>query len=183
MRVTYLVIAGANPAKAAALKRVTAILRIRCARRVSPAVAECGPTFAENARAKALAASHAAPGSLVVASDGGLEIPALGARWNPLMTARFSAGGDPRSKASCLLDLTKDLEAADRGARWKEALALAQDGRILADWTELGPQCRLATIVPPRVGAFWVDALLERCGSEPTHWQLLADRFTEFVGS
>ncbi len=180
MIVSDLVIAGTNPAKAAALKRVAAILRIRCARRVHAPVGEAGPTFADNACEKAIAASRAAPGALALASDGGLEIPALGARWDPLRTARFAPDADPRVKARRLIELTKDLHAEARSARWTEALAVALDGRVLASWTERGPRCVIANDVPQIVGPFWVDGLLERCEDRPGHWDRLVERFAEF---
>jgi inosine/xanthosine triphosphate pyrophosphatase family protein len=178
--VSDLVIAGANPANAAALKRVAAIARVRCARRIHPAVDEAGPTFADNAREKALAASRLAPGALALASDGGLEIPALGARWDPLRTSRFTSHAGPREKALALIELTTDLSADARSARWTEALAVALDGRVLASWTEHGPRCFIAARVPQRVGSFWVDGLLERYEDGPGHWDLLRMRFAEF---
>jgi inosine/xanthosine triphosphate pyrophosphatase family protein len=162
------------------LKRVAAILRIRCARRIHAPVDETGPTFADNACGKAVAASRAAPGALALASDGGLEIPALGARWDPLRTARFAVDADPRAKARRLIELTKGLQADARAARWTEALAVARDGSVLATWTEHGPRCFIASDVPQIVGPFWVDGLLERCASEPGHWDRLIERFAEF---
>jgi inosine/xanthosine triphosphate pyrophosphatase family protein len=175
-----LAIAGSNPAKAAALKRVASILRIRCARRILAPTEELGPTFEDNAREKALAASHAAPGALTLASDGGLEIPALGAAWNPLRTARFAEGTDPLTKAERLLRLMRGLRGDDRSARWTEALAIATDGSVLASWTANGPRCYVKTTAPPNAGPFWVDGLLERCERKPGHWQLLAERFATF---
>jgi inosine/xanthosine triphosphate pyrophosphatase family protein len=175
-----LAIAGSNPAKAAALKRVASILRIRCARRVLAPTAELGPTFEDNAREKALAASHVAPGALTLASDGGLEIPALGTAWNPLRTARFEEGADPLTKARQLLRLMRGLSGDDRGVRWTEALAVARDGSVLASWTANGPLCYVSVAPPPKAGPFWVDGLLERCERKPGHWQLLAERFATF---
>lgn len=179
MLVFDLVIAGTNPAKAAALKRVAAVLGIRCARRIDAPVDEIGPTFADNACEKAVVASRLAPGALALASDGGLEIPALGARWDPLRTARFTAVADLREKALRLIELAKDLRADARAARWTEALAVARDGRVLASWTEHGPRCFVATRVPQSASPFWVDGLLERCEDAPGHWDRLVDRFAE----
>jgi inosine/xanthosine triphosphate pyrophosphatase family protein len=175
-----LAIAGGNPAKAAALKRVAAILKIRCARRVLAPTEERGPTFEDNAREKALAASRVAPGALTLASDGGLEIPALGAAWNPLRTARFAEGAAPLAKAAQLVGLMQGLRADDRAVRWTEALAVAREGSVLASWTAQGPLCYVATAAPAKAGPFWVDGLLERCERKPGHWQLLAERFATF---
>jgi len=181
--VSELAIAGANPAKAAALKRVAAALRIRCARRIRVDVDEDGPTFADNARDKALAASALAPGALVMASDGGLEIPALRDRWDPLRTSRFAGEAPPLTKARRLIELAGELPVEARVARWTEALALAVDGRVIACWTQSGPQRRMAASVPETVGAFWVDALLEQTDRAPGHWELLRRRFAEFCAA
>lgn len=43
-----------------------------------PQPEETGVTFAENAAIKALAASHALPGTLILSDDSGLEVDALG---------------------------------------------------------------------------------------------------------
>ena len=53
-----------------------------------PVVAEDGADFAANAAQKAQAWSTAAGGTLTLASDGGMAIPALGPAWDALRTRR-----------------------------------------------------------------------------------------------
>lgn len=180
MAVLDLVLAGGNPAKAAALKRVASVLGVRCGRRVRVDVDECGPTFADNARLKAIAASQSFVRAIALASDGGLEIPSLGARWDPLRTSRFAPGDDPAEKARRLLDLLADSKGEARVARWTEALAVARDGRALASWTVAGPRRIIAASVPRNVGPFWVDSILRLDEPGPSHWVLLAERFAEY---
>jgi inosine/xanthosine triphosphate pyrophosphatase family protein len=175
-----LVLAGGNPAKAAALKRVASILGVRCGRRVRVEVDESGPTFADNARVKAIAASQSFARALALASDGGLEIPSLGARWDPLHTSRFAPGAEPADKAQRLLDLLAESKGEARVARWTEALAIARDGRALASWTVAGPRRIVAASVPRKVGPFWVDSILQLDEQGPSHWELLAARFAEY---
>jgi inosine/xanthosine triphosphate pyrophosphatase family protein len=179
MKAEALALATGNPAKAAALKRVAAVCGVRCALRVKTAAREAGPTLADNAREKALAASRTVPGALTLASDGGVEIPALGQRWDPLRTNRF-VEGDPWVKAHALLELMSGLAGDARTAAWTEALSVALDGRSLASWTVRGPACFVARRVPAHVGALWVDALLERCRPGPDHWRQLAERFARW---
>ena len=162
------------------MKRVAAPLCVRCAARCAVDVEENGATFADNAGQKAAAASRVAPRALALASDGGLEIPALGDAWDPLRTNRFAPGDATASKAQQLLALMAPLRGAERAAQWVEALAVARAGRVLATWTERGPRCRVASAAPHDVGPLWVDGLLERCEGGPTHWDKLALRFSEF---
>ena len=174
-----LAIATTNQRKAAAMMRVASCCDLGAAVLVEPRVDESGPAFVDNASAKATAASRSRPGALVLGSDGGLTIPALGRRWDPLSTSRF-APGDPWEKALALLELMSGLRAESRAAFWSEALAVAGNGVLLASWTVRGPLCVVRTQVPAHVDSFWVDALLERRGSGPDHWQQLEVRFTSW---
>lgn len=95
-----------------------------------------GPSLEAIAEAKALRyATTLGPDSLVVASDGGLLVPALGDAWDPCRTRRF-AGEDATDdeRANALLRLTADLDGADRRITWREAVAVARGGAILATW-------------------------------------------------
>ena len=56
-----------------------------------PEVDETGTTLEENARLKAIAASEACFG-LAIASDGGVQVPSLGAAWSGLFTGRAGSG-------------------------------------------------------------------------------------------
>lgn len=181
MRVASIVVASSNPEKAAALERVAALAGAADVRRLGVTVDERGTTFADNAREKARAASLAAPSALALASDGGLKIPALGARWDPLRTARSSPREESRAKAASLLRLMRDLHGDRRAAQWVEALAVAYDGSILATWTERGRRSFVRETPPSAVGPLWVDALLVPAETGPDHWELLARRFEEFL--
>lgn len=101
-----------------------------------PAPAEDEPTFAGNARAKAIYYSRFAPGELVIADDSGLEVDALdgvpGVR-----SARFAedAGFAPEGIASAdernnllLLERLKDIPEGHRSGRYHCVLATARDG-------------------------------------------------------
>ena len=174
--VRELVLATGNVEKAAALKRVVSVCGIETVSMADPQTQEEGPEFVDNARAKTLLVSPSKPGALTIGSDGGLTIPALGRRWDPMRTSRFAPGG-PWEKACALLELMSDLHGAARAAMWTEALAVAQNGVLLASWTARGPLCIVRTQVPSQIGPFWVDALLERRGHEPGHWRQLEARF------
>jgi XTP/dITP diphosphohydrolase len=98
------------------------------------------PTFEANARVKAIYYTHHAPGSYVLADDSGLEVTCLddapGVR-----SARYaedqrfpSAPGsmlDERNNAALLRALDSVPEPCRQG-RYRCALALACDGRVLA---------------------------------------------------
>ena len=84
---------------------------------IAPSEEESGQDVTAVAAAKALAWSRALaerdPDALVAASDGGLLIPALGERWNPLHTRRFAGDyADDRARADALLALAADLEGS-----------------------------------------------------------------------
>jgi inosine/xanthosine triphosphate pyrophosphatase family protein len=176
----FIAIAGANPAKAASLLHIASVLGVRCARRVAVDVDEDGPTFADNARAKAVAASRAPGIAFALASDGGIEIPALGPGWDPLRTSRFAGRADPREKARRLLARLEGLTGDARRARWTEALAIARDGEALAVWTERGPERTIGDRLPATVGPFWVDALLGPADDPRDHWAKLRERLAAF---
>ena len=106
-----------------------------------PPPPEDAPTFAENARAKAIFYSLQSPGLPVLADDSGLEIDALHGAPG-VRSARFA---DDRNYVTrrplpidqrnnlCVLDALATTRDDDRQARYRCALALAQDGRILAE--------------------------------------------------
>lgn len=149
--------------------------------RIAVVVDENGPTFAANAQRKALAGSRAAPEAVVLASDGGLEIPALGKKWDPLFTSRFAVSESGLGKAAALVRLLDaNVETAPR-ARWVESLAVVRDGLVLGSWTALGPYGVLRASPPARdPGRFWVDALLGDFEPGIDHWNQLANSFRDF---
>jgi inosine/xanthosine triphosphate pyrophosphatase family protein len=117
----------------------------------------------ENAIAKAGWWSCRVP-EIVIASDGGLEIPALGDSWNPVLTRRF-AGPDATDldRAHALLDLAADLTGEQRRIAWLEVVAVAREGELLGSFSGRGDPGYLAeTVDPARIEAghgFWIPAL------------------------
>lgn len=99
-----------------------------------PAPPEDEPTFEGNARSKAVYYSRFAPGYWVIADDSGLEVDALGGRPG-VRSARFAA--DVGFPATGNLDADNNealqlalIEATNRTARYRCALALAMDGAV-----------------------------------------------------
>lgn len=100
-----------------------------------PAPAEDAPTFADNAREKAIYYSRFAPGELVLADDSGLEVDALGGEPG-VRSARYAAdaGFMPEEPADTdernnlyLLSRLFSVPANERQARYRCALAAARD--------------------------------------------------------
>lgn len=146
-------------------------------------VEENGGSFAENARLKALACASAT-GGLAIASDGGLEVPGLAGRWDPLQTKRQGA--------SLLQELLRETE--DRTVLWREAVAVADNGRVVATW-EGAPTTGLILTEPrgpagalwvwrlflfPAIGKAWAEASDEELEQQERTWRSLraeAERF------
>jgi inosine/xanthosine triphosphate pyrophosphatase family protein len=117
----------------------------------------------ENAEMKASFWS-ARLGGLAAASDGGMSIPALGADWNARRTARAAGpGADDQARARHLLALAADLVGSQRAVFWTEALALAEDGELLASWEAGGTQAFLLEgFDPPELRpGFWAASLCQ----------------------
>ncbi|PIV00629.1 hypothetical protein COS54_02535 [Candidatus Shapirobacteria bacterium CG03_land_8_20_14_0_80_39_12] len=92
---------------------------------------ENGQTFIQNAEIKAREYSKHYKG-FVISTDGGVIIPVLGENWNPLKTKRFCGEDTTDSeRINLLLDLMKDKTGEERKMVWKEAIALAKEGKIL----------------------------------------------------
>ena len=76
---------------------------------------------------------------LVIASDGGLVIPALGDNWESRYTHRFAGpAADDRERARRLLEVMDPLRGEGRSASWVEAVAVADRGEVLASWDLTG---------------------------------------------
>jgi len=88
-------------------------------------VRERGDTFLTIAENKAIDYSLKFK-SLAISTDGGAVIPAL-VSWNPLRTKRFAK--TDRDRITRLLELMKDKD--NRVVEWHEAIALANNGRLL----------------------------------------------------
>ena len=123
---------------------------------------ESGTTHQEIAASKALAWADTA-GCLAIASDGGIDIPALGPNWNSLYTRR-AAGEVPDdcARADHLVGLMRGRTGAERDAFKREAVAVAEPGRVLASWEAGGAIGRVVERYDPSKisGGFWLPAVL-----------------------
>lgn len=156
-RLTPILLATTNPAKADKLRWLLEGLPLEPQTADLQAPVESGASFIENARLKAIAASR---DGLAIASDGGIQIPALGSSWNGLYTAR-AAGTDANDeiRAEHLLALMQGQ--ADRRVVWTEAVALADGGKLLESWEASGNEGVLTEAYDPAnaVPGFWVYSL------------------------
>lgn len=162
---TQVFIATSNPAKAGRLRWVLEGLPLSV---LSPAEvvgyrspAETGTMFRENAVLKAVHGSEAVAG-LAIASDGGVQIPALGAAWDALFTGR-AAGDDVEEemRARHLLLLMQGKKGDERRIAWTEAVAVAGNGLLLGCWEESGNEGVLTEEYDGTHGipGFWVYSL------------------------
>ncbi|MEM7697708.1 MAG: RdgB/HAM1 family non-canonical purine NTP pyrophosphatase [Verrucomicrobiota bacterium] len=95
---------------------------------------EDGATFAANSEIKSLAASQAAPQSLVLADDSGLEVDALGGAPG-VYSARYAGPNstDQSNREKLLSELARlDVSVEARTARFRCSLTLAQGGSVMA---------------------------------------------------
>lgn len=161
-----LVLATRNPAKAAQLRELLAGLDVELtdgsATPQVPGTDEEGGSHLAIAIGKAAAWSRALD-SLVVASDGGLSIPALGDGWSSLITRRGTGEDVPdEERARRLLRRMRDLEGERRTCWWTEAVAVARSGELIGAWEANGLEGYIAhDFVPPEAGTngFWVGGL------------------------
>ena len=118
---------------------------------------EVGATHEDNARLKAEEWSRRADG-MAISSDGGLVIPALGARWASLHTHRFAGdGAGDEVRVRCLLQLMTPYRDQERRASWVEAVAIADRGNLMGSWQVDGPTGLLLQSPGPgpAVPGFW----------------------------
>ncbi len=94
-------------------------------------VEENQPTLKKNAEKKAIEISKLT-NWYVLASDGGVDIPGLGKKWDILRNQRI-VGEDKTDveKAEKLLDFMKGLTGEKRKASYRLALALAKNGKLI----------------------------------------------------
>ncbi len=123
---------------------------------------ETGETHGEIAAQKAVAWSQAG-GMLAVCSDGGLTIPALGDRWQSILTRRLTGEGDDEERVGRLLELMESIPTEQRGAQWTEALAVADCGQLMACWEVQGATGVVAESAGPggSVPGFWAFSVWE----------------------
>jgi len=122
---------------------------------------ETGESHLEIAEAKAVAWARIS-GGLAIASDGGIDIPALGPNWDSLLTRR-AAGEDAtdEDRIRHLLALMEHLESdADREATWREALAIASPSGVVQTWEVTGPTGVIRhEPSSKRIEGFWLASL------------------------
>ena len=191
-RVVWL--ATTNAAKADQLARLLEGLPLQV-RRLSEAPPidpplETGQSYAENARLKAEHYSRHLDG-LVLASDGGVEIPSLGERWQGLYTGRAAGAVDDEAKLAHLLRLLAPYSGEDRRAFFHESLALAEAGVVRATWSATSRPGYLAASYDPAklrrgfwVATVWIYPELGKTHAElspgeeaqvATHWTRLRE--------
>lgn len=95
-------------------------------------VEETADSFRGNAELKAIALSKATS-TYAIATDGGITIPSLGKNWNALLTRRFLGKENvtDTDRIEGLLGIMKDRHGNDRAMIWREAIALAHNGKLL----------------------------------------------------
>ncbi len=135
---------------------------------------ESGESFEENAKLKAIAVSKKLPG-LVIADDSGLEVDALSGAPG-IYSARYAGAKatDKQNMDKLLKEFARiGVEANQRRARFRCALALAREGKIVGifEGTVEG------TIVDPARGShgFGYDPIFVPNGFEETFGELPAE--------
>ena len=123
---------------------------------------EIGGTHREIAEAKALDWARISDG-LAIASDGGVEIPALGSGWDSLLTRR-AAGQDATDddRIRHLLALMNHLQTDnERAATWHEAVSVAEPSSgIVQTWDVSGPTGVIGRHPSEqRIDGFWLASL------------------------
>jgi inosine/xanthosine triphosphate pyrophosphatase family protein len=160
-----ILLATGNPAKQETLRWLVAGLPLTA---VTPGELsldsvpdESGATHHQIARQKAEEWSRASA-MLVIASDGGLLIPALGANWESRFTHRFAGpAADDNERLRRLLEIMQPYSGPDRAASWIEAVAIADRGTVLESWELTGSTGLIATEPPAKLDepGFWVFSI------------------------
>ena len=138
---------------------------------------ESGHTHREIAESKALEWARIGK-CLAIASDGGIDIPALGPNWDSLLTRR--AAGEhatDQDRIEHLLALMEHLQSEEeRLATWQEAVAIADPDRIVQTWEVSGPtgvvQRKPST---SRIEGFWLASLWRFPQKNKTYTELTSD--------
>ena len=122
---------------------------------------ERGHTHREIAESKALAWARIGK-CLAIASDGGIDIPALGPNWDSLLTRR--AAGEhatDQDRIEHLLALMEHLQSdEERLATWQEALTIAKPDGIVQTWEVSGPTGVVQRKPSAsRIEGFWLASL------------------------
>jgi inosine/xanthosine triphosphate pyrophosphatase family protein len=188
-----LVLATSNPAKVERLRWLLAGVRgvEFVVAETALAVAEGEDALCENAstKARAYAVTYCYRS---VATDGGVDVPALNGRWNPVLTGR---------NAAQLLDLARDLHDNEREAFQVECVAVADErGQIIGAFESRSTARLLARVFDPRglPRGFWVPGVLlygpdrkrfadlspvERESLADDHWLALRERVSALIAA
>lgn len=129
--------------------------------KVCPGVDETGGSFEDNARLKAVAHSQIFD-EWVISTDGGLEIPVLGERWNKLLTGRFAGNNaSDIDKITALIQLVKNYKREERLCYFTEAVAVARHGKIAACWSVKSSPGYIADTwrYDPRLRGMWIESV------------------------
>jgi len=113
-------------------------------------IEENQPTLIKNAEKKAIEISKLTDW-YVFASDGGVDIPGLGERWDILRNQRIV--GENKTdveKAERLLSLMKGLRGEKRKANYRLALALAKKGNLIWSMEQISDSGYIAERLPNR---------------------------------
>jgi XTP/dITP diphosphohydrolase len=121
-----------------------------------PACEEAAPTFAENAAGKALHYSRLASDA-VIADDSGLVVPALGGAPGPKSARYGGASATDADRVRKLLDEMRGKMGGERRARFVCVLAMAQQGRLLAIFSDFVEGTLLEA--PRGTGGFGYDPI------------------------
>lgn len=113
-------------------------------------VEEDQPTLQKNAEKKAIEISKLTDW-YVLASDGGVEIPGLGKKWDILRNQRIvGENNTDLGKAEKLLDLMKDLKGEKRKASYRLGLAVAKTGKLIWSTEQISDRGYIAEKLPDR---------------------------------
>jgi XTP/dITP diphosphohydrolase len=132
-----------------------------------PQVDETGTTFLENATLKAVAISRAVSG-MVLSDDSGLEVDALNGAPG-VWSSSFGGeeGNHPKNNARLMAEMAG---RPDRGARFRCTMALARDGKVLADFS--GTVEGRILEEPYGAGGFGYDPLFAPAGHDRSFAEL-----------
>ena len=114
-------------------------------------IEEDQPTLIKNAEKKAIEISKLTDW-YVLTSDGGVDIPGLGKKWDILRNQRIV--GENKTdveKAERLLSLMKGLKGKKRKASYRLALALAKKGNLIWSIEQISDRGYIAKQLPDRV--------------------------------
>lgn len=111
-------------------------------------VVESGSSLEENAQKKAIEISKKTK-FLTLASDGGVDIPVLGEKWDVLRNQRIvGENSSDVEKAKTVLKMLEGLNGEDRKVVFYHALALAKNGKLVWSSVDITEQGYVAQNLP-----------------------------------